>query len=224
MPAYALEGFIPVVDPRAFVHPLAVLIGDVCVAEGCYVGPGASLRGDFGRIILGRGSNVQDNCVLHSFPGKDTHLAEDAHIGHGAVLHGCTVERGALIGILAVIMDEVVVGEEAFVGAASFVRAGFVVPPRTLVTGVPARVVRELTREELAWKAVGTREYQDLTRRCLASLREVAPLAALEPGRPVRPGSATVPLHTARDKRGGAVGVVSRRRAGPRKADRRDRD
>ncbi len=196
MAVYAFEGFTPVVDPRAFVHPLAVLIGDVLVGPHCYVAPGASLRGDFGRILLGAGSNVQDNCVLHSFPGQDVRLEEDGHVGHGAVLHGCSVRRGALIGIHAVVMDGVVVGEEAFVGASSFVRAGFVVPPRTLVTGVPARVVRELKAEELAWKATGTREYQELAARCLASLREAAPLAAPEPGRPVRATSTTVPLHT----------------------------
>ena len=196
MPSYAFEGFTPIVDARAFVHPLAVLIGDVSVAAGCYVAPGASLRGDFGRIVLGAGSNVQDNCVLHSFPGKDVLLEADAHVGHGAVLHGCRVRRGALIGIHAVVMDDVEVGEEAFVGASSFVRAGFVGPPRTLVTGIPARIVRELKAEELAWKATGTREYQELAARCLASLREVSPLAAPEPNRPVRPVSATVPLHT----------------------------
>jgi phenylacetic acid degradation protein len=196
MAVYAFEGFTPVVDPRAFVHPLAVLIGDVLVGPDCYVAPGASLRGDFGRILLGAGSNVQDNCVLHSFPGQDVRLEEESHVGHGAVLHGCSVRRGALIGIHAVVMDGVVVGEEAFVGASSFVRAGFVVPPRTLVTGVPARVVRELKAEELAWKATGTREYQELAARCLASLREAAPLAAPEPDRPVRAASKTVPLHT----------------------------
>ena len=196
MPAYAFEGYIPVVDPRAFVHPLAVLIGDVSVGACCYVAPGASLRGDFGRIILGAGSNVQDNCVLHSFPGKDVALETDAHVGHGAVLHGCSVRRGALIGIHAVIMDDVVVGEEAIVGASSFVRAGFIVPPRTLVTGIPARIVRELKPEEIAWKATGTREYQQLAVRSLATLREVTPLPAPEPGRPVRPATATVPLHT----------------------------
>jgi phenylacetic acid degradation protein len=196
MPAYSFEGFTPVVDARAFVHPLAVLIGDVSVGPGCYVAPGASLRGDFGRILLGAGSNVQDNCVLHSFPGKDVLLEEDAHVGHGAVLHGCSVRRGALIGIHAVVMDDVVVGEEAFVGASAFVPARFVVPPRTLVTGVPARIVRELKAEELAWKATGTREYQELAARCLATLREVAPLAAPEPGRPARAPSTTVPLHS----------------------------
>jgi phenylacetic acid degradation protein len=193
---YALEGLIPVVDPRAFVHPQAALIGDVIVAAGCYVGPGASLRGDFGRILLGAGSNVQDCCVLHSFPSRDTVLEQEAHVGHGAVLHGCTVRRGALIGIGAIVMDDAVVEEEAFVGAASFVRAGFVVPRRTLVTGVPARVVRELKPEELAWKSSGTREYQELTVRCLATLRACQPLTAPEADRPRRAAAGVVPLHT----------------------------
>jgi phenylacetic acid degradation protein len=195
MAVYALDGLVPVVDPSAFVHPQASLIGDVILGPRCYVGPGASLRGDFGRIILAAGVNVQDCCILHSFPARDTLLEPDAHIGHGAVLHGCTVRRGALIGIGAIVMDDVVVEEEAFVGAASFVRAGFIVPRRTLVTGVPARIVRELKPEELAWKATGTREYQELTVRCLASLRECQPLSAPEPNRPRLAVSETVPLH-----------------------------
>jgi phenylacetic acid degradation protein len=198
MPVYSLEGIIPVVDPSAFVHPQAVLIGDVVIGPRCYVGPGASLRGDMGRIVMGPGSNVQDNCVLHTFPTKEVRLEEDAHIGHGAVLHGCTVKRGALVGINAVLMDDVVVGEEALVGAASFVRAGFIVPPRTLVTGAPARAVRELTEEEVAWKARGTQEYHELAVRCLASLKECQPLTAIPAGREnasQRPVN-TVPLHT----------------------------
>ena len=198
MPIYSLEGVIPVVDSSAFVHPQAVLIGDVVIGPRCYVGPGASLRGDMGRIVMGPGSNVQDNCVLHTFPTKEVRLEEDAHIGHGAVLHGCTVKRGALVGINAVLMDDVVVGEEALVGAASFVRAGFIVPPRTLVTGAPARAVRELTEEEVAWKARGTQEYHELAVRCLASLKECQPLTAIPAGREnasQRPVN-TVPLHT----------------------------
>jgi phenylacetic acid degradation protein len=198
MPVYSLEGVIPVVDPTAFVHPQAVLIGDVVIGPRCYVGPGASLRGDMGRIVMGPGSNVQDNCVLHTFPGKEMRLEEDAHIGHGAVLHGCTVKRGALVGINAVVMDDVVVGEEALVGAASFVRAGFVVPRRTLVTGAPAREVRKLSDEEVEWKARGTQEYHELAVRCLASLQECKPLTAVPAGREnasQRPVN-TVPLHT----------------------------
>lgn len=202
MPVYSLEGVTPVVDPTAFVHPEAVLIGDVIVGPRCYVGPGASLRGDFGRIVLGAGSNVQDNCVLHTFPAKEVRLEEDAHIGHGAVLHGCTIKRGALVGINAVVMDDVVVGEEALVGAASFVRAGFVVPRRALVTGAPARVIRDLSEEEVAWKAVGTREYQELAERCLTSLKECAPLTEVPADRQQVTQRAvnTVPLHTLRNK------------------------
>ena len=195
MAVYSIDGLVPVIDESAFVHPQATLIGDVIVGPRCYVGPGASLRGDFGRIWMGAGGNVQDCCVLHSFPAHETRLEEEAHVGHGAVLHGCTVRRGALIGIGAIVMDDVVVEEEAFVGAASFVRAGFVVPRRTLVTGVPARVVRELKPEELAWKATGTREYQQLAARCLASLTACTALTAPEPGRPSFAGAQAVPLH-----------------------------
>ena len=196
MASYSIDGLIPVVAPDAFVHPQAVLIGDVSVGPGCYIGPCASLRGDFGRIVIGNGANVQDCCVVHSFPARDTVLEQDVHVGHAAVLHGCTVRRGALIGIGAIVMDDVLVEEEAFVGAASFVRAGFLVPARTLVTGVPARIVRELRPEELAWKAEGTREYQQLAVRSLASLKACRPLPAPEPDRPKRAASGVAPLHT----------------------------
>ena len=202
MPVYSLEGVIPVIDPSSFVHPQAVLIGDVIIGPHCYVGPGASLRGDMGRILMGAGSNLQDNCVLHTFPGKEVVLEEDTHIGHCAVLHGCVVKRGALVGINAVVMDDVVVGEESLVGAASFVRAGFVVPRRALVLGSPAKVIRELTEEEVAWKAVGTREYQELTVRCLASFQACSPLTAVPSERTgigQRPVN-TVPLHTLKSK------------------------
>ena len=184
MPCYSLEGVVPVVDPSAYVHPTAVLIGDVIVGPGCYVGPGASLRGDFGRIVLERGSNVQDNCVIHGFPDQDTVVEENGHIGHGAVLHSCVVRRDALVGMNAVVMDEAEVGESAIVAACAFVPAGMKVPARSLVTGVPARVRRQLGDEEIAWKQEGTQTYQDLTRRCLASLVEVQPLAAAEENRP----------------------------------------
>ena len=183
MPCYEIDGLRPVVDASAFVHPTAVLIGDVIVGPGCYVGPCASLRGDFGRIVLAAGCNVQDTCVIHGFPASDTALEENAHIGHGAVLHGCTVRRDALVGMNAVVMDEAEIGAGAFVAASAFVRAGLKVPPRTLAAGVPAKVLRELSDDELAWKLEGTRTYQRLTERCLATMVEVAPLAEVEPGR-----------------------------------------
>ncbi len=195
MGIYSLDGMIPVVDATAFVHPQAALIGDVVVGARCYIGPGAALRGDLGRIVVGRGANVQDNCVLHTFPAKEVVLEEDAHIGHGAVLHGCLIRRGALVGINAIVMDDAVIGEYALVGAGSFVRAGLVVPPRTLVIGAPARVVRELSEQELAWKATGTREYQQLADRCRDSLRECEPLRSPEAGRGSFRSVPHAPLH-----------------------------
>ncbi len=183
MPCYQIDGLIPVVDPSAFVHPSAVLIGDVWVGPGVYIGPCASLRGDFGRIVLHEGVNVQDTCVLHGFPGADTVVEADGHIGHGAVLHGCTVRRGALVGMNAVVMDEAEVGEQAIVAACAFVRAGMKIPPRRLVAGVPGKVVRELTADELRWKHEGTLAYQNLAKRCQASMIEVEPLNHADPAR-----------------------------------------
>jgi len=184
MPSYSIEGVVPVVDPSAYVHPTAVLIGDVIVGPGCYVGPNACLRGDFGRIVLKSGANVQDTCVVHGFPAQDTVVEENGHIGHGAVLHSCVVRRDALVGMNAVVMDEAEVGERAVVAASAFVPAGMKIAPATLVAGVPAKVIRALRDEEIAWKLEGTQTYQDLTCRCLASMREVAPLASIEPNRP----------------------------------------
>ena len=180
---YAIDGIIPVVDPTAYVHPTAVLIGDVIVGPGCYIGPAACLRGDFGRLIIERGANVQDTCVMHGFPGTDTVVEEDGHIGHGAVLHGCRIGRNALIGMNAVIMDNAIVGESAIVAACAFVKAGAEIPPRSLAAGTPAKVIRQLSEAEIGWKADGTRTYQDLARRSLATMQEVSPLAAVEPDR-----------------------------------------
>ena len=183
MPCDEIDGLVPVVDPTAYVHPTAVLIGDVIVGPRCYVAPGASLRGDFGRIVMQEGANLQDTCVMHGFPSSDTVVGADGHIGHGAVLHGCVIARNALVGMNAVVMDEALVGESSIVAACAFVKAGMQIPPRSLVAGVPARVLRELTADEMAWKIEGTRQYHDLTLRSLAGLREVAPLPRPESDR-----------------------------------------
>jgi phenylacetic acid degradation protein PaaY len=181
---YAIDGITPVVDPTAYVHPSAVLIGDVIVGPGVYVGPLAALRGDFGRIVLGPGSNVQDCCVLHGIPQSDTVVEEDGHIGHGAVLHGCRIGRNALVGMNAVVMDYADVGDMSIVGAMAFVKTGMKIPPRSMVLGAPARVVRGLTDEEIAGKTYGTRQYQLLTVRSLRTMQEVEPLTEVEPDRP----------------------------------------
>ena len=180
---YAIDGIIPVVDPSAFVHPAAVLIGDVIVGPGVYIGPCASLRGDFGRIIVGAGANIQDGCIMHGFPETDTIVEEDGHVGHGAVLHGCIVRRNALIGMNAVIMDDVVIGESSIIAAACFVKTGLEIPPRVLVAGVPGKVVRDLAPEEIARKSKGTRIYQELARRSLATMQLTDALTEIEPER-----------------------------------------
>lgn len=183
MPVYAIDGVTPVVHPSAYVHPTACLIGDVIVGPDCYVGPCASLRGDFGRLILERGVNVQDTCVMHGYPGTDTLIEEDGHIGHGAVLHGARIGRNAMVGMNAVLMDNAVIGESSIVAAMAFVKANVIIPPRSLVVGAPAKVIRELSDEEIAWKREGTRTYQRLTLRCLATLVETEALREVEPDR-----------------------------------------
>ena len=180
---YSIDGVVPVIDPTAFVHPDAVIIGDVVVGAGCYVGPCASLRGDFGRLILEEGSNVQDNCTLHSLPGSELVIGPDGHIGHGAIIHSARVGRNVMVGMNAVVMDHAVIGESSIIAAMSFVKAGAEIPPRCLVAGVPAKIMRELTEEELAMKVEGTRLYQELTRRCLATLEAVEALTEFDPGR-----------------------------------------
>jgi phenylacetic acid degradation protein len=198
MPIYSFEALTPVVDPTTFVHPTAVLIGDVIVGAGCYIGPNASLRGDFGRVVVESGSNIQDNCVMHSFPGIEVLVEQGGHIGHGVILHSCRVGRNALVGMAAVVMDGARIGEGSFVGALSFVKAGFEVPPRMVAFGNPARIVRAVTDEEIAWKTLGTSAYQHMARRSLAGLRECKALHAVEADRPRLPGD-SVPLHKQRE-------------------------
>ena len=183
MPCYSIEGVIPVIDPSAYVHPSAVLIGDVIVGPRCYIGPLASMRGDFGRLILEEGANLQDTCVMHGFPGEDTVVEVDGHIGHGAVLHGCRVKRNAMVGMNAVVMDKAVVGEESIVAAMSFVKAGMIIPPRSMVMGTPAKIMRALTEEDVTWKSFGTRQYHELNLRSLQTMREVEAWPEPEPDR-----------------------------------------
>lgn len=180
---YSIDGITPVVHPSAYVHPSAVLIGDVIVGARAYIGPCASLRGDFGRIVVEEGANIQDACMLHGFPGKDTVAGAEVTVGHGAVLHGCVVRRGALIGMNCVINDNAEVGEDAVVAALAFVKAEARIPPRSLAAGIPARVLRELSEQELGWKRANMLLYQDLAKRSASSMKLVEALTAAEPNR-----------------------------------------
>ncbi|UCH47422.1 MAG: phenylacetic acid degradation protein PaaY [Betaproteobacteria bacterium] len=183
MPCYEIDGIRPVIDKTAFVHPTAVLIGDVIIGAGCYIGPVCSLRGDFGRLVVEAGANVQDTCVMHGFPGADTVVGENVSVGHGAVLHGCRIGRNVLVGMNAVVMDNATIGESSIIAACAFVKAGMEVPSGVLVAGVPAKVRRDLSEQEMRWKVEGTQTYQQLTVRSATTMREVAPLSQIEADR-----------------------------------------
>jgi len=195
---YEINGIVPVIDPSSFVHPDAILIGDAIVGPNCYVGPGAVMRGDFGRLILETGVNIQDNCILHGFPGTDTVVEEDGHIGHGAVLHGCRIGPNALVGMNSVINDDAVIGAECIVAAMAFVRAGEEFAPRSLIAGIPAKILRQVSDDEIEWKSSGTRDYQTLTKRSLKTLKSATALSAPEADRPRMPVASSQPFHVGR--------------------------
>ncbi len=173
---YEFQGYIPVVHESSFVHPLATVTGNVIISKNCYIGPGAAIRGDWGQIILEDGVNVQENCTVHMFPGKSIVLKESAHVGHGAIIHGANLGRNCLIGMNSVIMDDAEIGYESIVGAMAFVKAETKIPPRSLVVGNPAKVVKQVSDEMIVWKTKGTQLYQQLPKDCHESLKEVEPL------------------------------------------------
>jgi carbonic anhydrase/acetyltransferase-like protein (isoleucine patch superfamily) len=181
---YSFKGFIPVVHPSAFVHPLAAVTGNVVIGKDVYIGPGAALRGDWGGIVIEDGCNVQESCTIHMFPGVTVLLKEAAHIGHGAIIHGATIGRNVMVGMNAVIMDEVEVGDESIIGAMTFINANTKIPPRSLVVGNPGKIIKEVSDEMIAWKTKGTRLYQALPKDCYDSLRECEPLREIPVDRP----------------------------------------
>lgn len=172
MQIYEIDGLIPVINEKAFVHETAVIIGDVFIDEGVYIGPLASIRGDFGRIIIKKNANIQDCCVVHSFPKIDVIVEENGHIGHSAILHGCHVKYNAMVGMGSVIMDEAVIGENAIIGASSLVPAKMQIPDNHLAFGNPAKVRRELKKEEIEWKKDGSMAYTNLAYNCLDNLKK----------------------------------------------------
>ncbi|MGB4772815.1 MAG: transferase hexapeptide repeat family protein [Chitinophagaceae bacterium] len=177
---YAYKGFKPVVDPSAFVHPQAAVTGNVVIGKNVYIGPGAAIRGDWGGIHIEDGCNVQENCTIHMFPGVTVVLKEGAHIGHGAIIHGATIGKNAMIGMNAVIMDEVQIGDGSIIGALTFVKAGEIIPPRSLVVGNPGKIIRQVDDAMLEWKSMGTALYQLLPASMHSEWEPCEPLTEVE--------------------------------------------
>jgi len=183
---YQFKEFIPVIHESSFIHPLAAVTGNVIIGKDCYIGPGAALRGDWGQIILEDGCNVQENCTVHMFPGVTVLLKAGAHIGHGAVVHGATIGKNCLVGMNAVIMDNVVLGDECIVGALSFVKEREVFENRSLIVGNPAKKIKEVSDEMIAWKSEGTKIYQSLPKDMFENWKETEPLRKIPDSLPVQ--------------------------------------
>jgi phenylacetic acid degradation protein len=181
---YEFNGYRPVIHESSFVHPQASVTGNVIIGKHVYIGPGAAIRGDWGQIIIENGCNVQENCTIHMFPGTTVVLREGAHIGHGAIIHGGTIGRNVLVGMNAVIMDDVEVGDNSIIGALCFVPAKMNIPERKIVVGNPAKIVKDVSDEMIAWKTKGTELYQQLPADCFASLKPCEPLREVEVNRP----------------------------------------
>lgn len=183
---FEFEGMIPVIHESAFIHPNASVTGNVIIGKDVYIGPGAAIRGDWGQIIISDGCNVQENCTIHMFPGTTVLLKEDAHIGHGAIIHGGTIGKNSLIGMNAVIMDDVIIGDECIIGSMAFVQAKSEIPDRSIAVGNPAQVIKKVSDDMLAWKSEGTRLYQQLPRQCHETLKECDPLRELPSDRKIQ--------------------------------------
>lgn len=180
---FEFQGMIPVIHPSAFVHPNATVTGNVIIGKDVYIGPGAAIRGDWGEIIISDGCNIQENCTIHMFPGTTVLLKEDAHIGHGAIIHGATIGKNTLIGMNAVIMDDVVIGDECIVGSMAFVQAKYEIPNRSVAVGNPARVIKEVSDKMIDWKSEGTKLYQQLPKQCQDTLKACEPLREIPENR-----------------------------------------
>lgn len=173
---YEYKGYKPVIHESAYIHPLAVVTGNVIIGKDVYIGPGAAIRGDWGKIVIEDGCNVQENCTIHMFPGVTVILEEGAHVGHGAIIHGSHLGKNCLIGMNAVIMDNVKIGSGCIVGALAFVKEGTEIPDRKVVVGNPAKIVKDVSDEMLKWKTEGTGWYQRLPKELHETLKECEPL------------------------------------------------
>ncbi len=181
---YSFKGFTPVIHESSFIHPQAAVTGNVIIGKHVYIGPGAALRGDWGEIVIEDGCNVQENCTIHMFPGTTVLLKENSHIGHGAIIHGATIGKNCLVGMNSVIMDNVILGDECIVGALSFIKADEIIDDRSLMAGNPAKKIKEVSDEMIAWKTKGTLLYQSLPEEMKKYWMEAEPLRKIPLDRP----------------------------------------
>ena len=180
---FEFNGYVPVIHESSFIHPQANVTGNVVIGRNVYVGPGATLRGDWGEIEVEDGCNVQENCTLHMFPGTKVHLKRGAHIGHGAIIHGATIGENCLIGMNSVVMDDCEIGSDSIVGALCFVPSKMKVAERKVLVGNPAKIIKDVSEHMLDWKTKGTVLYQKLPDDCHNTLRECSPLREMPEGR-----------------------------------------
>jgi carbonic anhydrase/acetyltransferase-like protein (isoleucine patch superfamily) len=186
MGIFEFNGYCPVIHESSFIHPNATVTGNVVIGKNVYIGPGAALRGDWGEIIIHDGCNVQENCTIHMFPGITVILNEDAHIGHGAIIHGSVIGKNVLVGMNSVIMDNVIIGDNSIVGALSFVPEGMEVPEKKIIAGNPARIIKDVSDEMIAWKSKGTELYKGLPAELYETLRACEPLREIPANRPLQ--------------------------------------
>jgi phenylacetic acid degradation protein len=173
---YQYKNFIPLIHESSFIHPQSAVTGNVIIGKNVYIGPGATIRGDFGKIVIEDGCNVQENCTIHMFPGVTVLLKKNAHIGHGAVIHGATIGKNCLIGMNSVIMDNVILGDECIVGALSFIKADQQIPARSLLVGNPAKIIKQVSDDMIKWKTDGTKIYQQLAQDMKTEWKVCEPL------------------------------------------------
>jgi len=181
---YEFNGYKPVIHPSSFIHPQACVTGNVIIGKNVYVGPGAALRGDWGEIIIEDGCNVQENCTIHMFPGITVLLKTGAHVGHGAIIHGGIIGKNVLVGMNSVIMDNVIIGDNSIIGALCFVPEGMQIPERKIVVGNPAKIIKDVSDEMIAWKTKGTALYQQLPEELYKSLKPCTPLTEIPENKP----------------------------------------
>ena len=171
MALYSFEGKTPVVADNSYLHPQVTIIGSVTIGPHCFIGPGAVLRGDLGEIEVGDGTNIQDNCVIHA--DKKVIIGENIIIGHGAIIHDVLLKQGVVVGMGAILMSGVVAEEDVIIGAGSVVKEHFKIPPRKIVVGNPARMVKEIDEEGKKRVERGLKCYQELTKRYIKELQPI---------------------------------------------------